>query len=586
MRNRISILLLIAMISTSCQDFLKEEMVSGISYEYYNTEKGIESLVWASYAPLRAFGGTESGVRMSNFGTDLWQSTSVSSGNEFHVYTSEIGPANSNFSALWTNFYKGINSCNIAINRIPDIAGESTLRTQEGKNKRLGEVKFLRAYYYFVLVQSFGKAPLLLDENISAIREIKRASVAEIYKAIIADLTFSANYLPAVQPDYARPTQSAAQHLLAKVYLTRGSAVAEDRGQKNTDMDSAAYFAEKVIAFKDGLLADYDAVRGWQNEKNKEALFSVQYSTDRLINGTGSEMGRVYTIQYETVAGLQPSLEYGLPYVRLRPTEYFYDLYNRKNDSRFYKSFNTAWLCNRGDNIPKWTASDAPKPELVGKARFAIGDTALYVSMNPDIPAGQVGGKPYLWLPRNKFTTRLFPQYKYHLDPRKTNVNDQNGTLDFTLMWLGETYLIAAEAHGRNKNYQSAVKFINVVRSRAAYKQGEAKPKQFYLVEGGAFSELTTGTGNKMLITEDKINSFEKLRDFILEERARELGGDNDRWFDLVRTETFLNRVKALNPIAAPLVKSFHKLRPIPQEHIDRIENGGPIAEEQNEGYF
>ena len=53
---------------------------------------------------------------------------------------------------------------------------------------------FSVAYYYFYLVQTFGQIPLLLDENISVLTDIKRASVAEVYKAIIEDLTYAQAY--------------------------------------------------------------------------------------------------------------------------------------------------------------------------------------------------------------------------------------------------------------------------------------------------------------------------------------------------------------------------------------------------------
>ena len=70
-----------------------------------------------------------------------------------------------------------------------------------------------------------------------------------------------------------------------------------------------------------------------------------------------------------------------------------------------------------------------------------------------------------------------------------------------------------------------------------------------------------------------------------MEERAREMGGDYERWYDLVRTETFYNRVRQYNSAAATNLKAFHKLRPIPQTHIDRLAKAGPASEEQNSGY-
>lgn len=586
MKKQVLTIIAFFLLVSSCKDYLKEEFVSGIGYSYYGTEGGIEDLVRSAYVPLRSWGGQLEGYKMCNDGTDIWEFTNVSDGNEFHMYTSDLNPSNANFYTVWTAFYTGISRCNIAINRIPDVAGTKFLMTDAGKKQRMGEAKFLRAYYYFQLVQIFGKVPLLLEENIGVLTDIKRSPVTDIYNAIITDLRFAADNLPSNQSEAARPTQSAAQHLLAKVYLTRGSAVTDQRGQKTTDMDSAAYYAEKVIAFKGALLPNFDDARKNTNENNKEVLFAVQYTPNLLYDGTGNKSHVFYTIQYMTIGGLTLDNIYGQAHVRLRPTDYLYDLYDLKNDSRFYKSFKTTWLCNYTATIPKWTASDAPTLDLIGKNKFGIGDTALYFTMNTNATDQKIASKPYTWRPRNKFTNRVFPEYQYHLDPFKSTPSTMVGTLDFKLMWLSETYLIAAEAYGRKGDYDKAANYINVVRRRAAYKQGEIKPKQCYTFDGVPVTDISKSTESAMEITTDKINSFIKLRDFILEERAREFCGDNERWFDLNRTETFYERIVKYNKQCYAAIKPWHKLRPIPQNHIDRLSNPSPIIEEQNEGYY
>ncbi len=573
----------------SCKKYLDEKQVSGVSYEFYNTEDGIEALVWACYAPLRTLATDQYGLNLSNLGTDIYTNTRVSSGSEFHLYTSDLNSTDYNFQYLWDNFYKGINSCNIAINRIPHVDGVNALKTEEGRKEREGEARFLRAFYYFRLVQTFGKIPLLLDENLTIETDIKRAEVADVYNAIIADLTFAAQYLPATQSEFARASQIAAQDLLAKVYLTRGSAVTDQRGQKPTDMDSAAYYADLVIAAKGGLLPNYDDARNEYNEGNKEVLFAIQYTSNVLANGPGNWANLFYVSQYDNIAGggMDRDLANGRALVRLMPTEYLWSLFDRKNDSRLYKEYKTVWICNTTNTskIQKWTAASAPDPGLVGQPKFADGDTAIVFSFDTVTNQSLIDKKPYVWFPRNKWTDRFFPHYRYFLDSTRTGVNDAGGKLDFPLLWLAETYLIAAEAYGRNGNYAKAAEYINIVRTRAAYKAGEPKTFHYTMSDGGDSSTLMTSTEAAMQITEADINSPTKIRDFILEERARELGGDFERWYDLVRTETFYDRVLQYNAAAAPNLKPFHKLRPIPQTHIDRLSIPGPATEEQNPGY-
>lgn len=578
----------------SCEDFLTEENVSGIGYDYYETETGVEASVSASYAAFRSWAGNiDNGGYLMICGTDMWQSTNVSSSNPWNQYLSSINQTNNgNYNNVWNNFYKGIQNCNLALNRIPQLSNATEkLATDEGKKQRMGEACFLRAYYYYILINNFGRVPLLLEENTGILNEMKRASLAEIYAAIITDLRFAAEYLPATQTEYARPTQAAAQSLLAKIYLTRGSAVTEDRGQKPTDQDSAIFYAQKVIDYKGGLIPDYHDANRQDNEKNNDVLFAVQYTTEPLYNGSGNGMHRFFVIQYEVIQGMQRNLEYDVAWIRASPTDYLYDLYDPSIDSRFYKNFQTVWYCNVTNEaqLPKWTAANAPTPDKVGQPRFVLGDTAIYVSMHKDVPDAEINAKPYWWYPRNKFKphgSRHLPQYRYHMDPYRSSVESTVGTLDFKLLWLSDTYLTIAEAYGRKGDYAKAAEYINVVRKRAAYKEGEIKPGEVITVHGGDPAQLTSSTETAMMITVEQINSPEKLRDFILDERGRELCGTFDRRFDLLRTETFYDRIKQYNPYAAPNIKEFHKWRPIPQNHIDRLQNPGPVEEEQNPGYY
>jgi hypothetical protein len=82
-----------------------------------------------------------------------------------------------------------------------------------------------------------------------------------------------------------------------------------------------------------------------------------------------------------------------------------------------------------------------------------------------------------------------------------------------------------------------------------------------------------------------RISSNDLTVDFILDERARELGGEQLRWFDLKRfnEEKFVERIKAGNPDAAGNVKAWHIVRPIPRTQLDAVFNKDEFK--QNEGY-
>jgi hypothetical protein len=79
------------------------------------------------------------------------------------------------------------------------------------------------------------------------------------------------------------------------------------------------------------------------------------------------------------------------------------------------------------------------------------------------------------------------------------------------------------------------------------------------------------------------ITAADVTLDFILDERSREFFGEWQRWHDLVRTRSLVRRVKEWNQEAAPYVKDFNMLRPIPQSQIDRVVDGPAFV--QNQGY-
>ena len=120
---------------------------------------------------------------------------------------------------------------------------------------------------------------------------------------------------------------------------------------------------------------------------------------------------------------------------------------------------------------------------------------------------------------------------------------------------LADVYLMLAEAQLKAGNVAEATKAINVVRERAAW----------------------PGKKAAMAITDAQMTF-----DFLIEERARELAGEQMRWMDLKRWGLLVDRVKKYNPQAAVNVADKHYVRPIPQTQIDRSTAG---AFAKNPGY-
>jgi starch-binding outer membrane protein, SusD/RagB family len=129
----------------------------------------------------------------------------------------------------WTKHYQSIAFLNPAIKAI-NVGKLGTSVPQPQQDELMAQAKFLRAWNYFMLVRYYGDIPLITETTDLVKEEITRAPIADVYSFIVSDLTFAAQYLPAVWPaeSHARPAQDAARTLLAKVYITMATAPMND----------------------------------------------------------------------------------------------------------------------------------------------------------------------------------------------------------------------------------------------------------------------------------------------------------------------------------------------------------------------
>jgi hypothetical protein len=183
--------------------------------------------------------------------------------------------------------------------------------------------------------------------------------------------------------------------------------------------------------------------------------------------------------------------------------------------------------------------------------------------------------------------TQTYPSLIKFLDSRRPSVNDQAGFRDYFCYRLASTYIMLAEAYAMKGDYQNSAAALNVVRERAAWKEGETKNVQSWKYDGGSYADREKSTVADMLVTADflqKMSDDERLL-FFLDESGRETEGELHRFEDIVRNgaDFFVKMVQARNYIAAPNVKPYHRFRPIPQTHLDRIIPSDPNG--QNYGY-
>lgn len=634
-------------ISTSCSDFLEEELMTQRTTEYFTTEEGIQDLAAGMYYNLRFHFAYEWSFATTNYGTDEFRTGGDASNGMWNSYdgsfSSLITAVNVNTAmanTLWDNMYVGINSANLLLQN-----AEEYLEAGTSKDTYMGEGYFLRAFNYLKLVRQYGGVPLKLEPSTTVEREFARSTAQEVMEQVISDFNQAYTLLPPSASAPGRMTKDAAAHFLAKAYLFRASEINDswNEGTKDADLEAGLKFADEVIAnrtlapdFED--LWNYTAVDG-PNEQLNEIILAAQFTSDRSTRGTyGNQVHLYYLSQYLNLPNMTRDIAGGREYQRLRTNYYAYEVYDRVNDSRFWKSFKTKYAINNPIADSEYELGDLGVMYIINDAddtRFAAEGSLKEVvdpktgKVIPSVFATYAEGGKYL--DSDGFQNRFAPLNKF-IDGSREAVGDGVGYRDGILARLADTYLTAAELAIRQNNYPKAVDYINVVRERAAYKEGE--DRAHYTDGGAAYNPDSNPTGyasfgernsfypensyyesNNIPVTTAATNltianfsdlpeedeaiiqqlgvggEYDRALAFLLNERSRELMGEFHRWEDLSRTLTLVDRARAFNKQAAPNIQDRHNLRPIPQSHLDVIQMGGSAltpeqkAAEQNPGY-
>jgi hypothetical protein len=213
--------------------------------------------------------------------------------------------SNSRIQKVWQQLYYGINRANIAIDNIPAVSMDTTLRA-----RLIRESKFIRALLYFNLVRLYGAVPLILH-NPSTINPaallVGRSPVDSVYAQIITDLKDATN-LPKsyAGTDVGRATGGAAHTLLGKVYLTR--------------QDWSDALAQLNIVINGGY--------GY-------ALFPNYYDAFQKATKNGKE--HIFSVQFESNLGAANSTQYlSLSFISFNPNSWPIDV---AADSSLYKLY-------------------------------------------------------------------------------------------------------------------------------------------------------------------------------------------------------------------------------------------------------
>lgn len=541
-----------AFILSGCSDYLSETNKSNPdAATFYKTTSGYESLINSCYSTLRDVYGDN--IEMFVAGTDLYKIGRAGLVSQGLGTYQNLTPADNSVKAFYTIVYQSIKKCNDAI-YYGETYGQSTTR--------IAEVRFLRAFYYFHLVQQFGDVALITDRLTTPVTDYPRTPASDVYTFIINEMKTALAALPATAAN--RVNQRVVNHYLSQVYLTRGY---ESYGSA-ADFQSAVDYATTAIN-NQGLTLPFDGKTGIfypGNEKNAEILFSAQYSSTSLATvTTGNSQASFYGAY---LGGSDGAINDGMPYMntRLKPTMRLYNLLSQDPaDTRFAGTFMqelygvvATGKCSYYSYFKKYdTRSTLEVLMYYPKPGATQADVNAWIAVN----SAKRSATTIKWPITNGVNSwekndldKDYPCIKKFSDP-DAPFNTTASRRDIFLARLAETYLIRAEAYVKLGNKQTEAKNdINVVRSRAG------------------------ATG----ITESSATI-----DYILDERAREFAGEYNRWYDLKRTGKLVQYVSTYNPDIPSESNmkgndgSYKILRPIPQDAIGL--NSATIT--QNPGY-
>ena len=277
-----------------CKDYLTEvEPGTTLLESFYNSTDAVTQNVTGCYTPLM---WEYNNTYLSEwFIGDIASDDALKGGGS----TSDMADAydienwrTTDQNTLLLNFYRaqfqGIGRCNLALEYIEKTeVGLDEQYTEKMKNRLLGEVHFLRAYYYFRLVRVFAGVPMPLKVlRTSDEWGMPRASVNEVFEQILKDLAFAEKNLweksEYSEADLGRATKGAAQAMLMKVNLYMASPYWQTYGITKTPAqcctDAKAWGDSIITGGQYDLCPNYEDNFTVAGENGIESVFEIQYA--------------------------------------------------------------------------------------------------------------------------------------------------------------------------------------------------------------------------------------------------------------------------------------------------------------------
>jgi hypothetical protein len=261
--------LVLLLFTFSCKKFVEVDppVSSIVSSSAFSNNASAAAVVTGIYSNLMATGGFAGGASSVALLTGLMgdeldnYSTAIYHGQ---FYTNAVAPTSTLF---WSEIYRQIYTCNLSIERLQTSTGI----TENMRQQLMGEVKLMRAFFYFYLVNLFGDVPLSVTSDYRINNALPRTPKATVYQQITTDLEEARNLLTpeyrspagAVATDRLRPNKYAAMALLARTYLYL------------QDWKKAEAMADSVISRNGTYILEADLTKVFQRS-SREIIWQLQ----------------------------------------------------------------------------------------------------------------------------------------------------------------------------------------------------------------------------------------------------------------------------------------------------------------------
>ena len=545
----------------SCSDFLDKDVKGYATDEnYYNTQYKMQSALDAVYDELQSDAYNDQEWRFGEACSDNVLNTDEGlSSHMGQLVNFRFNTSNNWIKQRWRVNYYGINRANQVIHNINRVKISTDSYNAYSEIRRIyGQAKFLRAFYYFNLVKTFGGVPIRPEKEGVDSLVIPRSSLAECYAYIEKDLREAAIMLPAVYTtsETGKATKGAAVALLMKVLMYEAKPGV--KSEKWEEVKRLGDYFVKGDAFTYSEMLKYDGSEDW------EALRKRLWFKPKELNQGGEP--------YETADTKLEALSsvYSLAY----QDYYGASLHNGDKWSYVYQWYSDGEFCRGSvfEVVFKESAdgTDGDTNEGAGIEFFNADNVKMYA------------------------TSSIISNIFVNSDVRSDYlIHHQSNTPDGEIWQGGEGRYVSLKWYtpkkdnpkfpGDNGRNRRVIRFVEVVLTYAeALNECGYREEALNWLNKCKAQVNTINNGTQLY----RAGGYGFIRDQIWQERRMELAFEWDRYFDIVRqgrAAEVLHDFGRTRPNSRGLYfrKGVNELFPIPQTEVD-VSNG---KVEQNPGY-